>query len=28
MFQTKVIGETNTHFVFSNSFPKILPFMR
>jgi len=29
MFQTKVVEKNqNTHFVFSNFFPKIVPFMR
>jgi len=28
MFQTRVIEKIRTHFVFSEYFPKILPFMR
>jgi len=28
MFQTKVVQKIKTHFVFSNFFPKIVPFMR
>jgi len=28
MFQTKVVEKIKTHFVFSNSFWKIVPFMR
>jgi hypothetical protein len=28
MFQIKVAEKIKTHFMFSRSFPKILPFMR
>jgi len=28
MFQTKVVEKHKTHFVFSNCFSKIVPFMR
>ena len=28
MFQTKVVEKIKTHFVFSNFFPKFVPFMR
>ena len=28
MFQVKVVERVKTYFIFSNFFPKILPFMR
>jgi len=28
MFQTKVVEKIKTHFMFSNSFPKIVPSMK
>jgi len=28
MFQTKVVDEIKTHFVFINYFSKIVPFVR
>jgi len=28
MFETKVVEEIKTHFVFNKCFPKIVPFMR
>jgi len=28
MFQTKFIEKIKTHFVFSNVFSKVVPFMR
>jgi len=28
MFQTKAVQKIKTHFVFSNLFSKIVPFMR
>jgi len=28
MFQTKVVEKIKTHFMFSNSFPKIMSFMK